>query len=164
MTRTRSQHQLLPHSDRVTTTEISNFISPDDEIIEDTEEVTLEKLIDPYRPLLEPTVDDEDDSERPRLMPSIEAREAMSILKLYIQQQWDPGMLRLAFDVEDETGIAAQKALFSLERHLCVLQLRRAQKQSSITSYFKLSGSYESPGPRGGTGGDGTVVESDCNM
>ena len=52
-------------------------------LIINTEEGTLEKLIDPYRPLMEPTPEGEDDSERPRLIPSIDAREAVSILKLY---------------------------------------------------------------------------------
>ena len=106
--------------------------------------MTLEKLLEPYRPLLEPTIDDEDaNSERARLIPSIEARQALSTLKLYIQQQWDPGMLSLAFEVEDDTGIAVQKDIYSLECHLSILQLRRAQKQTPITSYFQSCGAAE---------------------
>lgn len=53
-------------------------------------------------------------------------------------------MLSLVFDVEDETGIVAQQDLFSLKRHLHILQLRRAQKQTPTTSYFQLGGSSES--------------------
>ena len=34
------------------------------------------------------------------------AREALSMLKLYVQQQWDPGMISLITDVEDQTAIA----------------------------------------------------------
>ena len=107
----------------VTTSDISNFISPDDEIIDDTEEVTLKRLTYPYPQLMEPTSDD-DDSECPRLIPSIEVREALSILKLYIQQQWDPRML------------SAQKDLFNLERHLSIPQLLGAQQQTPIIPYF----------------------------
>ena len=53
-------------------------------------------------------------------------------------------MLSLVFDVEDETGIVAQQDLSSLERHLYILQLRRAQKQTPITSHFQLGGSSKS--------------------
>ena len=52
-------------------------------------------------------------------------------------------MLCLAFEVEDDTGIAVQKDIHSLERHLSILQLRRAQKQTPITSYFQPCGASE---------------------
>ena len=51
----------------------------------------------------------------------MDAREALATLKLYVQQQWDPGMLSLAFMVEDEVGTAVQQDLHSLERHLSIL-------------------------------------------
>jgi len=35
--------------------------------------------------------------------PRPELGEALTTLKLYVQQQWDPGMLSLAFDVVDDS-------------------------------------------------------------
>ena len=55
-------------------------------------EVTLERLLDPYRPTT-PSPDDEDDSEPARIIPANELREALTTIKLYVQQQWDPEML-----------------------------------------------------------------------
>ena len=40
----------------------------------------------------------------------------LSLLKLYVQQQWDPGTL--CDDIEDETAIAVQRDLYSLEHHI----------------------------------------------
>ena len=51
----------------------------------------------------------------------------MHHLKALYRQRWEPGMLRLVFDIEDDTGIAVRKDLFSLKHHLSILQLRRAK-------------------------------------
>lgn len=117
-----------------------HFISPNDEIVEDNEEVTLERLLEPYRPTT-PSPDNEDDSEPPQIIPASELQEALATVKLYVQQQWDPGMLSLAFEVVDETAIAVQQDLHNLERHLITLQLRKPQRQTPITSYFQPSSS-----------------------
>ena len=81
-------------------------------------------------------------------------REALTTIKLYVQQQWDPRMLSLAFDVVDDTAIAVQQDLHNLERHLSALQLRKPQWQTPITSYFQLSSSPRGGG-RGGVGRGG---------
>ena len=48
-----------------------------------------------------------------------------SILRLYVQQQWDLGMLSLICDdVEDDTAVAVQRDFNSLERHITAIQLR----------------------------------------
>lgn len=40
-------------------------------------------------------------------------------------------------DIEDQTAIAIQRDLHSLERHISVLQLRKAHHQTSIKSFFQ---------------------------
>jgi len=82
-------------------------------------------------------------------------REALTTIKLYVQQQWDPRMLSLAFDVVDDTAIAVQQDLHNFERHLLALQLRKPQRQTPITSYFQLSSSTAGAGGAGGVGGVG---------
>ena len=68
-----------------------------------------------------------------------EAREALGLLKLYVQRKWDPAMLSLISDVEDQTAMAIHRDLHSLERHISVLQLRNVHHQTSITSFFQPS-------------------------
>ncbi|KAF8422179.1 hypothetical protein EV426DRAFT_606293 [Tirmania nivea] len=116
------------------------------------EEVTLDRLLDPYRATI-PTADDEDDSEPPRLITASDLRESLPTVKLYIQQQWDPGKLSLAFEVVDETAIAVQEDLHNLERRLATLQLRKPQRQTPITYFFGGSGGGRSSGGSGGSGG-----------
>ena len=131
MARVRPRH----HS--TLATDVQYFVSPIEEDIEEGDmEVTLEQLLEPYQPLVIP---EEDDSEVPPTIWGNEARDALALLKLYVQQQWDPGMLSLICDIEDETAIAIQKDLHSLERHISVLQLRKARHQTSITSFFQPS-------------------------
>ncbi|KAF8416277.1 hypothetical protein EV426DRAFT_433555 [Tirmania nivea] len=85
--------------------------------------------------------------EEPRVDPNhCDLREALATVKLYVQQQWDPGMLSLAFEVVDETAIAVQQDLHNLEHHLATLQLRKPQRQTPITSYFQGSGECRSSG------------------
>ena len=60
------------------------------------------------------------------------ACEALATLKLFAQQQLDPGMLSLAFMVEDEVGTAVQKDLHSLERH------SPAQKNTNANTNYIL--------------------------
>ena len=114
--------------------DVQHFITPSEEVIVEEEEVTIELLVDQYLPAVIP---EEDDSEVPRRVWGTEAREALSLLKLYVQQQWDPGMISLVSDVEDQTAIAIQRDLYNLERHISVLQLRKAHRQTSITSFFQ---------------------------
>ncbi|RPB19305.1 hypothetical protein L211DRAFT_852403 [Terfezia boudieri ATCC MYA-4762] len=97
---------ILPSANNIPCISTSNSsmgADPTDEIIEDSEEVTLDRLLDPYRRTI-PTADDEDDSEPSRLIPTCDLRETRATFKLYVQQQWDPGMLSLslAFEVVDE--------------------------------------------------------------
>ena len=67
-----------------------------------------------------------------------QARDALVLRQLHAQQEWDPGMLSLiSDDIEDQTVIAIQRDLHSLERHISVLQLRKAHYQTSITSFFQ---------------------------
>ena len=118
-------------------TDVQYFVSPIEEDIEEGDmEVTSEHLLEPFQP---PVIPEEDDSEVPPIIWGNEARDALALLKLYVQQQWDPGMLSLICDVEDETAIAIQRDLHSLERHISVLQLRKARHQTSITSFFQPS-------------------------
>ena len=73
--------------------DVIRFISPNEEATEEKkDEVTLEQLIQPYRPL---PILEEDDSEVPRKVWGNEARDALALLKLYVRQQWDLGMLTL---------------------------------------------------------------------
>jgi len=74
-------------------------------------------------------------------IPTSQLREALATVKPYVQQQWDPGMLSLAFEAVDETAVAVQQDLHNLERHLATRQLRRPQRQAPITSYFQPSSS-----------------------
>ena len=70
------------------------------------------------------------------LPPVIKTLVALSLLKLYAQQQWDPGMLSLICnDIEDETAVAVQRDLNSLERHITIIQLRKTHYQTSIKSF-----------------------------
>ena len=62
--------------------DVQHFISPSEEVIVEAEEVTLELLVDQYLP---PAIPEEDDSEVPRRVWGNEARDALSLLKLYIQ-------------------------------------------------------------------------------
>lgn len=117
--------------------DVAHFISPEEEVVEDSEEVTLEHLLEPYQPLVEPALEDQDDSELPPRIFGTQVRQALATLKLYVQQQWDPGMLSLLCEVEDESALAVQKDLSNLERHLSILQLRKTQHQTPITSYFR---------------------------
>jgi len=48
-------------------------------------------------------------------------------------------MLSLGFEAEDETAIKVPYDLQNIECHLSVLQLRKAQRQTPITSYFRTS-------------------------
>ena len=111
--------RIRPTQTATLTEDSLHFISPDDEVVEDSEEVTLERLLESYRST-KPLPEDGDDSEPTRLVPATELREALTTLRLYVhaQQQWDPGMLSLAFDVVDDTAIAVQQDLHNLERHL----------------------------------------------
>jgi len=45
-------------------------------------------------------------------IPASELREALTTVKHYVQQQWDLGMLSLAFEVIDETAIAVQSKFY----------------------------------------------------
>ena len=91
-----------------------------------------------------------------RLVWGNEARDALGLLKLYVQQQWDAGMLSLICDVEDDTAIAVQRGLHNLERHISVLQFRKSHHQTSITSFFQPSANLDSEeGP--GEGGEETL-------
>ena len=60
--------------------------------------------------------------------------DATDKLYIYVQQQWDPGMISLAFKVVDEVAIAVQQDLHNLERRWTALQLRKPQRQTPITS------------------------------
>ena len=46
-------------------------------------------------------------------------------------------MLSLISDIEDQTAVAVQRDLHSLEHHITVLQLRKSHHQTSITSFFQ---------------------------
>ena len=97
-------------------------------------EVTLEQLLKPYQPQLVP---DEDDFEVQPHIWGNEAREVISLLKLYVQQQWDSGMLSpICEDIEDETAVAVQRDLNNLECHITAIQLRKTYHQTSIKSFF----------------------------
>ena len=79
--------------------------------------------------------------------------------KLYFQQQWDLGMLSLMCDVN--IAIAVQRGRHNLERHISVLQLRKAHHKTSITSFFQPStnlDSGEGPGKHWGTQGQFRVM------
>ena len=122
--------------------------------MENSEEVTLERPLEAYRSTT-PLPEDEDDLELTRSVPATELREALTTIKLHVQQQWDPGMLSLAFGLVDDTAIAVQQDLHNLERHLLALQLRKPQRQTPITSYFQLSLGTAGAGGLGGGGGGG---------
>ena len=64
---------------------------------EKKDEVTLEQLIQPYQLL---PIPEEDDSEVPPKVWGNQARDAFALLKLYVQQQWDPGMLSLITELK----------------------------------------------------------------
>ena len=66
-------------------------------------------------------------------------------------QQWDPGMLRLICDVEDDTAIAVQRDLHNLECHISVLQLRKSHYLTSITSFFQPLANLDSDIKLGGS-------------
>ena len=59
-------------------------------------------------------------------------------------QQWDPRMLSLICDVEDDTAIAVQRDLHNLKCHISVLQLRKSHYLTSITSFFQPLGNLDS--------------------
>ena len=129
MTRVRPGQHLTIASD------VNYFVTPSEESVEE-EKVTLAQLIKPYQPLAQ-SVPDEDDSEVSCKVWGNEAREALRVLKLYVQQQWDPGMLSLICDdIEDNTAVAVQRDLNSLERHITTIQLRNTHHQSTIKSFF----------------------------
>ena len=65
---------------RTTAITVNDFVSPTEELIQE-EEVTLEQLLETYRPL---SVPDEDDSEVQPKIRGNEARDALSLLKLYV--------------------------------------------------------------------------------
>lgn len=93
--------RIRPTQRATLTADSLHFMSP--EIIEDGKEVTLNRQLDPYRPSI-PTGDDEGDSEPPHLIPTSDLREPLTTVKLYIQQQWDLGVLSLAFELVDESA------------------------------------------------------------
>ena len=51
----------------------------------------------------------------------------------FVEVEWDPGMLSLI--CEDETAIAVQRDLNSLERHITIIQLRKTHYQTSIKPF-----------------------------
>ena len=77
-------------------------------------------------------------SEEPNIQQPSESK-CIRKRKFYVQQQWDPGMLSLMCGVEDDTAITVQRDLHKLERHISVLQLRKAHHQTSITSFLQPS-------------------------
>ena len=54
-------------------------------------------------------------------------------------QQWDPRMLSLIRDVEDDTAIAVQRDLHNLECHISVLQLRESKIALPNINHFIFS-------------------------
>ena len=119
--------------------DVKYFVNPIQELIEEKQfesEVTLAQLIKPYQQLAN-SVGEEDDSEVARKIWGNEAREALTVLKLYVQQQWDPGMISLVCEnVQDNTAVAVQRDLNSLERYITAIQLRNAHHQTSIKSFL----------------------------
>ncbi|RPB19754.1 hypothetical protein L211DRAFT_852945 [Terfezia boudieri ATCC MYA-4762] len=75
--------RIRPTQKATLTMDSLHFISSVDEIIEDSEEVTLVRLLDLYRPTIL-IADDEDDSEPSRLIPASDLQEALATVKLYI--------------------------------------------------------------------------------
>ena len=66
-------------------------------------------------------------------------------------QQWDPRMLSLIRDVEDDTAIAVQRDLHNLECHISVLQLRESKIALPNINHFifpaiRKSGFWSRPG------------------
>ena len=78
--------------------------------MEDSEQVTLERLFEPYRVIKMAL--------NPRNCSCNRAARTLATIKLYIQQQWDPGMRSLAFEAEEETATSVQYDLHNLERAL----------------------------------------------
>ena len=78
--------RMRPKNHSTLATDVMHFISPSEEAIEEKEgdTVTLEQLIKLYHPL---PIPEKDDSEVPRIVWGTEARNALSLLKLYVQQQ-----------------------------------------------------------------------------
>ena len=64
------------------------YVNLQEEVVEDTEEVTLERLLGSYQPSEGGAGGDDDDSEVPRVVLALEARESLATLSLYIQQHW----------------------------------------------------------------------------
>jgi len=73
--------RIQPNQKATLTADRLYFISSDVGIEEDSEEVTLQRLLELYRPTT-PSPGNEDDSGPPQIIPAIELREALGTVKV----------------------------------------------------------------------------------
>ncbi|KAF8460012.1 hypothetical protein BDZ91DRAFT_799374 [Kalaharituber pfeilii] len=134
---TRKHNSIRTEDSGALNIEVEDFVDPAEEVTADTE-VTLDHLIDTYRPELAESEDadaidqdqlEEDEFEEPEPVSLSEASNALTTIKCFVQQNPATGTTAQ----EDEQ---AALALQRLEKYKMLLSLKRPLKQTSITSYF----------------------------